>query len=360
MGTTPDLLVQIASRHAVYMEGAKTRYVRDFETFLKLMEDDILAQLSTVDDAESFRGARLNRLLAAIRETIEGGFGDYETVWRNQLRELGAYEAEFELKSLKQVVNVDFDLPTPSQLYNAAFARPLSVAGADEGSLLEPFSRNWTNRAKQRIEGAIRVGFAQGKTTQEIVRSIRGTRKGRFRDGVIQATRRDVELMARTALQHVAASARMTIWEQNSDIVEEVEFIAVLDGRTSHLCRSLSGRKFKVGKGPIPPLHIACRSTLVPVLNDGLDFLDGAGTQFSRGEDGVKRVSPDLTYYEWLGTQSAAFQDSVLGPNRGKLLRNGGLSSSRFAELQLDKTFSPLSLDDMRKLEPLAFENAGI
>jgi hypothetical protein len=89
-----------------------------------------------------------------------------------------------------------------------------------------------------------------------------------------------------------------------------------------------------------------------------LDFLDGAGQQFSRGEDGVKRVSADLTYYDWLKTQSAAFQDSVVGVSRGRLLRNGGITSKRFSELQLDKNFNPLTLEDMQRLEPLAFEKA--
>lgn len=360
MSGPSDLLTQIASRHAVYLEGAKTRYVEEFEEFLKRMERDILSRLRSIDDFESFSGRRLNGLLSAVRSTLDAGFGDYQKAWAAQLAELMEYEADFESRSLAQVVKADFTLPSPAQLITAAFARPLSVTGVDGGSLLEPFFRTWTDRAKQRVEGAIRLGAAQGLTTQDIVRRIRGTRKGRYRDGIIQAMRREVGLMARTSLQHVAATARVELWGRNEDIVKEMEFLAVLDGRTSTICRSLSGETFPVGKGPIPPLHIACRSVLVPVLHDGLDFLDGAGSQFSRGENGVERVSPDLTYYEWLKTQGADFQDSVIGPSRGKLLRDGGLSASRFSALQLDKTFSPLSLEDMRKLEPLAFDNAGI
>jgi hypothetical protein len=53
-------------------------------------------------------------------------------------------------------------------------------------------------------------------------------------------------------------------------------------------------------------------------------------------------------------------QDSIIGPTRGKLLRKGGLSSQRFAELQLSKNYKPLTLDEMKKLEPVAFEKAGI
>jgi SPP1 gp7 family putative phage head morphogenesis protein len=358
MGTQPDLLVQIASRHAVYFEGSKTRYVDEFEKFLQAMQDDLEAQISAVRDPETFKGRRLNGLLSAIRKTLAGGFGDYETFWREQIEELAEYEAGFEVRSLSQVVKADFNLPSPSQLVTAAFARPLSVKGIDEGSLLASFYETWTAKSRRRVEGAIRMGFAQGETTNQILQRVRGTRRNKYKDGIVQTVRREVNMMVRTALQHVANSARESVWDANRDIVEQVEFLAVLDGRTSHLCRGLSGQRFDVGKGPIPPLHILCRSTLVPVLSDGLDFLDGAGQQFSRGEDGVKRVSADLTYYDWLKTQSAAFQDSVVGVSRGRLLRNGGITSKRFSELQLDKNFNPLTLEDMQRLEPLAFEKA--
>ena len=48
----------------------------------------------------------------------------------------------------------------------------------------------------------------------------------------------------------------------------------------------------------------------------------------------------------------------AIGPQRGKLLRDGGLSSEKFGELQLSKSFEPLTLDEMRKLEPEAFKEA--
>ena len=334
MGTQPDLLVQIASRHAVYFEGSKTRYVDEFEKFLQAMQDDLEAQISAVRDPETFKGRRLNGLLSAIRKTLAGGFGDYETFWREQIEELAEYEAGFEVRSLSQVVKADFNLPSPSQLVTAAFARPLSVKGIDEGSLLASFYETWTAKSRRRVEGAIRMGFAQGETTNQILQRVRGTRRNKYKDGIVQTVRREVNMMVRTALQHVANSARESVWDANRDIVEQVEFLAVLDGRTSHLCRGLSGQRFDV------------------------DFLDGAGQQFSRGEDGVKRVSADLTYYDWLKTQSAAFQDSVVGVSRGRLLRNGGITSKRFSELQLDKNFNPLTLEDMQRLEPLAFEKA--
>ncbi|MEX5734664.1 hypothetical protein [Providencia hangzhouensis] len=64
--------------------------------------------------------------------------------------------------------------------------------------------------------------------------------------------------------------------------------------------------------------------------------------------------------YEWLTRQPAKRQDLILGPTRGKLFRDGGLSPERFAQLQLHKNFKPMTLKDMQKLAPEAFERAGI
>jgi hypothetical protein len=71
-------------------------------------------------------------------------------------------------------------------------------------------------------------------------------------------------------------------------------------------------------------------------------------------------VRADLSYYDWLKQQPAAFQDKAIGPVRAKLFREGGLSVERFAELQLDRNFAPLTLTQMKVLEPLAFERAGL
>jgi len=121
-------------------------------------------------------------------------------------------------------------------------------------------------------------------------------------------------------------------------------------------CKTLDGQKFKVGEGPVPPIHIRCRSTTVADLNPKFDFLKEGRTR--SGEKGP--VDADLDYYDWLKNQPPGFQDQALGPVRGKLFREGGLSADKFAELQLDRNFEPLTLAEMRKLEPEAFEAAGL
>mgnify|MGYP006907835651 FL=1 len=69
-------------------------------------------------------------------------------------------------------------------------------------------------------------------------------------------------------------------------------------------------------------------------------------------------VVDNQSYYEWLKNQPAQYQDKVLGKTRAKLFRDGGMTVERFRALQLDKHFTPLTLEQMRALEPKAFEKA--
>ena len=141
-----------------------------------------------------------------------------------------------------------------------------------------------------------------------------------------------------------------------STIFAGSEWDATLDHRTCVRCQSLDGKRWALSEGPTEPLHPRCRCVRVPVLTDEFAWL-------TKGE---KRASVDgpvsgrLSYYQWLKRQDAAFQDAALGPTRGKLLREGGLSAERFAALQLDRKFEPLTLAEMKELEPKAFKRAGL
>lgn len=55
-----------------------------------------------------------------------------------------------------------------------------------------------------------------------------------------------------------------------------------------------------------------------------------------------------------------SFIELAIGPNRAKLLMNGGLDADKFAALQLGKNFKPITLDRMRELEPEMFKRAGL
>lgn len=108
--------------------------------------------------------------------------------------------------------------------------------------------------------------------------------------------------------------------------------------------KPVGGHKVPWGDGP-GRLHFNCRSVSVPVLKSwrelGIDIDDmPPGTRASM--DG--QVPADTTYGQWLSRQSAARQDEILGPERGKLLRSGRVTFERFS----DDRGQWLTLDELR------------
>ncbi len=222
--------------------------------------------------------------------------------------------------------------------------------------LLEAFVDKWAEADRERVTGAIRRCAFEGRTTDEIIRDVRGTKARQFQDGILAVNRHAAATVVRTSLQHVASVARMETLQANADILDGYEWSSTLDSRTSAVCQSLSGKVFKFGKGPVPPAHPNCRSSILPRLSAEWAFLDEGAQQAS--VDGP--VDASLTYFEWLKKQPAGFVEDALGPTRARLFLKGGLSADEFARLQLGRNFEPLTLEEMRAKAPRVFELAGV
>ncbi len=123
--------------------------------------------------------------------------------------------------------------------------------------------------ARQKVEYAIRDGISSGKTNQEIVQRIRGTKRLNYEDGILTSTKSDIDRTVRTVRSHVANQAYLNSFNQIG--FEYVRLVATLDGRTSKLCASLDGSVWEINDPAkrVPPLHPNCRSILVPVEKDG-------------------------------------------------------------------------------------------
>lgn len=361
MPTTPPDLVEFATRHQVYLEGLKTGEANKAADFLKKLNKEISGRLAG-RDLTKYSRSRLDRLLKSVKADLKVLAGEFTDIVAKDAIDLAKYERDFEIKSLDKVAVYEWAVPTVAQLRSAVFNNPLTIAGAGQGELLKPFIRDLTSRQLNEIAGAINAGYYEGASTNQILQNIRGTRAAKFRDGILARTNRNAQTIVRTALQHSAQQARQEVWNNNSDIVKRVRWVSTLDSRTSAQCRTLDGRTFPIDKGPRPPIHINCRSTTVAVLDDRFDFLREGAKRAARdpATGQIKRVDSNETYYGWLKKQPKSFQESVLGKSRTELLRKGNLSSERFAQLQLNKNFEPLTLDEMKALEPAAFERAGL
>lgn len=348
-----------ATRFQVYLERYKTGAVRDSDKVLAELDRTIRRVLATVSGTplNQLSKKRFEKLLEDVVLAMDKPISRYRSELTAALRELNEYTAGFEKDLLNTATKASVAVASAGTA--AAWAVALEEPIQATGELLEPFMKSWGDRTKHKIVGALRNGYAQGKSVDEIVREIRGTKANQYKDGLIGGTiRRETAAMVRTAMQHASHTAREAVWQANDDLVEKYRWVSTLDGRTTAQCRSLDGREFEIGKGPQPPIHIACRSTTIAVI-PGVSLLDKI-TRASKGAEGGAPVAGDMTYYEWLKTQPAWFQDDAIGATRAKLLRDGGLSAAEFSRLNLDKNFQPLTLEEMRRKAPRAFALADI
>ncbi|MCP6695868.1 minor capsid protein [Pseudomonas donghuensis] len=356
--TADEKLLEQVSRHSVLLERLKAGEVKKFESYLRRIDAHVRDQL-TRKELTTYSRSRLEEFLGRVGGKLLEIYQAFSDRMQSDLVDIALYEAAFEGRSLAKALLIDAIMPTDALIRTAINTQPLQVSGIDGGTLLKSFLNGWTRTESTRVTNAIRLGVVQGQTNAEITQAIRGTAAQNFTDGVLAVSNRSARAVVQTAVQHVAATARMETLKANAGEVPGYRIVATLDRKTSLLCKSLDGREYETGKGPVPPFHIHCRTTITPITRLSALFGKGA-TRASVGAGGGAQVSVSLSYYQWLKTQPAAFQDAALGPVRAKLFRDGGLTAERFAALQLDKNFKPLTLKQLKELEPLAFERAEL
>jgi SPP1 gp7 family putative phage head morphogenesis protein len=353
-------LIDVMLRNHVKVQRLTADEITRIDDFIRQIAEEIARRLSGAAQLTGHARSRLERTLERLQEYIGSTLGDYSKELMADLMALAQHAAESSATALSATVGSDFTVPTLKQIQAAALSTPLAVSGPDGGKLIEPYIKDWTATETARVSNAVRLGVAQGQTNAQIVQAIRGTASAGYRDGILALTKRSADSIVTTAVQHVATAARQSLFDANDGIVAKIEWVSTLDNRTCPRCGALDLKQFPLDSGPRPPLHFRCRCTVVPILKGGFAKMQRGGTRPAVVDGEAEQVSAGTNYFTWLKRQPATFQDFALGPTRAKLLRDGGLSADRFAQLQLDKRFMPMTLEEARQVDPIAFTKAGL
>jgi SPP1 gp7 family putative phage head morphogenesis protein len=341
----PRSITDIATRHQVMLERLKAGKAKDYLAIAKKFEADIInaANKLGVETMDQLTKKELNLLISNLTKLNKKYQAAIVKDLSKDLKKLAKDDAIFERDTLNSFLPQGVTATAADAAYSAAILAPVSATG----ELLEPFIDNWSKTRITQVNGAIRKGYKEGLTLNQMTQRIRGTKANNYRDGLTNLQTKQAQAVIRTSLQHVSSTARMATLERNKDIVKAYKWRSTLDGRTTQRCRSLDGLEFEMGKGPMPPIHIGCRSTINFVLDEklGLEELDEGGTRASK----TGPVPANQTYYDWLKTQPKSFQVDAIGKQRAEWLTDGKLNSEQFARLNLNKNFEPLTLEEMRK-----------
>lgn len=335
-------LIENFISHQVWLQRNASHEVNDMLPFIQQMRDEVRAQVLQFGDDNRTR-QNLEKLLRDLDDILTGITVDWQEKLSEDLQTLAEYEADWTTKTLTANVDAEFVTPSPEQVWSAVKWNPLALS--DKPADLFGMMTGWGGAEVARLVNGVKMGFVQGKTTRQIVKEVVGT------GGLADVSQRNAATVIRTALNHVSTQARETVYKKNSDIIERYEWVSTLDSRTSTICRSRDGQKYEIGKGPLPPAHPNCRSATAPVISDEYDFLDAGAKRAARGAEGGTQVDASTTYYDFLKQQPAWFQDEALGPTRGKIFRNSGISPEEFRVISVDGFGRPLTLNEMADLD---------
>ena len=232
-----------------------------------------------------------------------------------------------------------------------------------QGRLLKEWGQKLESDRLDKITNAVRSGFLQGETVEQIVRRVAGTPQRNREDGVINASRRDLAVVTRTAVNHMAASARQDFAQANSDIVKAKQWSSTLDTHTSQWCIIRDRKLYTLdGKplGHVVPylrgpgkIHFCCRSGEILITKSWEELQIASGelsTATRAAMDG--QVPAHTSYAEWLTRQPYARQEQVLGVTRAMMLRDGKIT---VPEMFTDAG-EFLTLDELRRVDASAFE----
>jgi len=302
-------------------------------TMLTDAQRQLLAVLADADFSEftGFRQRRVKALIADVNAVIGEVYGQVGQDSREHLQELASLEARFAVKSVQIGLGVKLGgIPVPDQL--AALVDNTLILGAP--------SAEWWQRQESATQfqftNLIRQGVIEGRTNDDLARQVRDAFK---------TSMRSADSLVRTSVQAVSNGARLLTYQANDDILAGFMHLSVLDGRTSEQCMARSGKRWDMQRRPIGhsipfamlPLHWACRSTLVPLLDEH-EKIDG--TQASA----EGQVPANWTFADWLETKTAEQQDAILGPGKAGLWRKGTITLTDL----LDQSGRPLTLEQLR------------
>lgn len=361
-----DRLQDETIAHGLYVNRYGTGVARRMVALLNKMDADLAAKLLVLLDgkrADTYSARRLASLLAGVRDLNQQAYDPVNDALARELTRYVEYEAGYQLDMFSSIIpkqilqHVPLQSIAPEQVYAAAVAQPF------QGRLLKEWGQKLEADRLEKITNTVRSGFLQGETVEQIVKRVAGTPKLNREDGVINASRRDLAVVTRTAVNHMAASARQEFAQANSDIVKAKQWSSTLDTHTSQWCIIRDRKLYSLdGKplGHVVPylrgpgkIHFCCRSSEILITKSWEELLiaPSALSNATRASmDG--QVPAHTSYAGWLTRQPYARQEQVLGVTRAMMLRDGKITVPEM----FNDAGEFLTLDELRRVDATAFQ----
>lgn len=301
-------------------------------------------------DLTSFERTRVTSTLRQLNALIDGVFDRYDEAFLSDMRELAEYELEFVGVAAAKVMTVPLTAVAPERLNAMLTKSKMKLISGKQtkeytiDGMLAQFRKATKTTTANNLRSIINAGIANGESVSAISRRVADDVSSSMSRGLIKQWS---ETNVLTATAHVSQEAMNETVRANSDLFDEEKWSSTLDGNTSLVCISRDQRRYKVGEGDYPLAHYRCRSRRLPVIPERYAIMEKSERASMYGP-----VDSRVTYGGWLGRQSPAFQDDVLGVERAKLFRSGKVSVKDFT----DNSGKTLTLKQLKEKEGISLE----
>ena len=308
MPTNPNpnqVIFDASVRHQInlirYAEGIQNAALKPLKKNEAHLRSLILTWGGYQEDARLRRLPVLQTRLAAARTKA---WGEAQKIYMGRMRELARVEPQI-VAAIAQKVGLTLTAPP------ADVIRDIVTTQAVEGRTLRQWLRTVQGEDLRRLQASVAQSAVIGRGGPATAQASLGSPSLGGADGALAATRRSLQSIARTGASHVVSEVYSAVLAANPNAFDRELYTAILDTRTTALCRDLDGNIYPIGQGPRPPMHFNCRSRRVPLLKG---FPDPARQ----------------SYAEWITTQPQDVQEDALGVAKARLFRAGKLTLGQF------------------------------
>lgn len=360
-------LIDLLTQHNAYLQRLSSSAVNEilvrFDSVTSVALGQLLQQMNDLEDAE-LAILMSGRYTTPTLKQIQVSINDLQQCISTQLPEimtassiaLTAYEAVY----IYRIADKKAPAIDGESLYKQVKRKP--YAG---GQLVDQIFPNIAQNLRKKIEYVVRDGISNGQTSQQIIQRIKGTKRLKYADGLLNESRNHIDAEVRTARAHVSSVVYSDTWKAlGFDYVRDV---ATLDGRTSLYCASIDGRIQKAdGTQKKPPYHRRCRTVQVGCDETGsLSGLrpfvadDRPMRNIPKDERSGKigQVNANETYAKWFARQDKTFQLNMLGKTRYELYKSGGFTIDKFVDPLSGTKFT---IAELRQMDQQTFKELGL
>lgn len=267
----------------IQLRGQYTRIARGAVAQLYQLRAQVAEELR----ADAKPGGILNayRLKAKLKKIDRAIDDQYSAMERDLVDELTQL-----YKSQTDWNGEAFEVDIGGAQTSVDFIRSFIERDPFDGKLLPEWIKEQSLATQNAVKRTVRLGVVNGLPVSKIVDAVVSDPVNPF-----NASRRNIEILVRTAAAHVTANADMIGFEQAG--VEQYQLSSVLDTRTTLICASLNGKKFKVSdpKRKVPPFHPGCRTTMIAMFDPDDEPVPSTFDDFLKGldeDDQLKILGP--------------------------------------------------------------------